>query len=177
MEHLSTRAGVEFVASNPSVRGTITPHHLACDRGDLLANGLRPDLYCKPIINSPEDRAALVGAATSGSIQFFLGTDSAPHPATHKYSGRAKPGIFNAPFALEVVAEVFHQADALNRLARFTSINGALHYGFDEATTGLRLSRRTELDSQPEGRIVTAAGDEVRIFGVDEAARWRIESV
>jgi dihydroorotase len=173
VEHLSTRAGVEFVESHPSVRGTITPHHLSCDRTDLLANGLRPDLYCKPVLNTTDDREALVAAATSGSTQFFLGTDSAPHPTSQKYSEVARPGIFNAPFALEVVAEVFYQADALDRLERFTSVNGALHYGFEVASRQVRLVRaaRTEPTSD---RVVTASGDEVRIFGLAEAALWQV---
>lgn len=183
VEHLSTRAGVELVQSFANVRGSITPHHLSCDRSDLLANGLRPDLYCKPIINSPADREALVAAATSGSPDFFLGTDSAPHPASDKYAPSAKPGIFNAPFALEVVAEVFHQAGALDRLEAFTSLNGCRHYGFKVADARIRLTRQepgddgvAPADGPPE-EVVTAAGDRVRIFGVAEARRWTVEPV
>jgi dihydroorotase len=181
VEHLSTRAGVEFVSSHRSVKGSITPHHLSCDRSDLLANGLRPDLYCKPIINSADDRRALVAAATSGSADFFLGTDSAPHPRSDKHADRARPGIFNAPFALPVVAEVFHQAGALDRLERFTSVNGCAHYGFEPATARLHLRRVTGDESRPDARggpiadtVVTAGGATVRIFGVDEARRWTV---
>ena len=176
VEHLSTGAGAQFVADHPSARGTITPHHLSCDRSDLLANGLRPDLYCKPIINSAEDREALVAAATSGSPDFFLGTDSAPHPSTDKYRGQVKPGIFNAPFALPVVAEVFAQADALDQLEAFTSLNGCRHYGFDPARAKLRLTRNeAATDSAPIDTITTAGGATVRLFGVREAALWQID--
>ncbi len=178
VEHLSTRAGVEFVEANDMVRGSITPHHLACDRADLLANGLRPDLYCKPIINSADDRRALVAAATSGSPRFFLGTDSAPHPSSHKYNAQAKPGIFNAPFAMPVVAEVFHQADALDRLEAFTSINGCLHYGFDVSPLRLRLTRSGAADAPAvPDTVVTAEGETVTIFGTSEARLWSVESL
>ena len=178
VEHLSTRAGVEFVEANESVRGSITPHHLACDRSDLLANGLRPDLYCKPIINSADDRQALVDAATSGSPRFFLGTDSAPHPATHKHTGQAKPGIFNAPFALPVVAEVFHSAGALDRLEAFTSVNGCKHYGFEVSPDRLSLKRQGPAgELAVPDTVTTAEGDVVTIFGTAEARLWSVEPV
>ena len=181
VEHLSTRAAVELVQASGDVRGSITPHHLSCDRSDLLANGLRPDLYCKPIINSPDDREALVAAATSGSPQFFLGTDSAPHPASDKYAPTAKPGIFNAPFALPVVAEVFHQAGALDRLEGFTSHHGCRFYGFEPADSRIRLTRVEQGDDPPVGepldRVTTADGRTVTIFGVAEARRWRVDQL
>lgn len=178
VEHLSTAAGADFVSDHPSVRGSITPHHLSCDRSDLLANGLRPDLYCKPIINSAEDRRALVAAATSGSPDFFLGTDSAPHPSSHKHTDQAKPGIFNAPFALPVVAEVFHQNGALDRLEAFTSVNGCRHYGFDVSPAKLRLTRsETGVEEAPPAEVTTSDGSTVRIFGVAEAQRWRVEEL
>ncbi|MEM7340176.1 MAG: dihydroorotase [Actinomycetota bacterium] len=180
VEHLSTAAGAAFVADHPQVKGSITPHHLRCDRTDLLANGLRPDLYCKPIINSPEDREALVAAATSGSDSYFLGTDSAPHPNTHKHTAVAKPGIFNAPFALPVVAEVFHHAGALDQLEAFTSINGCRHYGYPVATDRLRLTRTDLPDvagEEPAAELVTADGAVVTIFGVAEARLWNVEPV
>jgi len=172
VEHLSTKSGAEFVLANDNVSGSITPHHLACDRSDLLANGLRPDLYCKPIINSADDRRALVAAATSGSPDFFLGTDSAPHPGAHKYGPEAKPGIFNAPFALSVVAEVFHQADALDNLEAFTSLNGCRHYGFKPSDARIRL-RRTAPESVAT-EVITSGGAVVKIFGVAEASLWSV---
>jgi dihydroorotase len=171
---------VELVSAQRSVKGSITPHHLSCDRSDLLANGLRPDLYCKPIVNSAADRRALVAAATSGSPDFFLGTDSAPHPSSHKYTDQVSPGIFNAPYAMAVVAEVFYQAGALDRLERFTSINGCVHYGFEPATAKLHLRRVADPDDSDVAdydvadSVVTAKGATVRIFGTAEARRWTI---
>ncbi|MGF1595958.1 MAG: dihydroorotase [Acidimicrobiales bacterium] len=176
VEHVSTRAGVDFVTTHDSVCGSITPHHLACDRTDLLANGLRPDLYCKPIINSPDDREALVEAATSGSPSFFLGTDSAPHPQADKYAERAKAGIFNAPFALPVVAEVFHGRRRLDRLEGFASHHGCRAYGFEPSAERLRLTRRAPMDGEPiVDEVTTSGGDVVRIFGTAEARRWSLE--
>ena len=172
VEHISTSAGIEFVKGHDNMAGTITPHHLACDRSDLLANGLRPDLYCKPILNSPQDRVALVEAATSGDSRFFLGTDSAPHPSTHKYRETASAGVFNAPYAIPVVAEVFYQAGSVNQLSRFLSLNGCAHYRCEPPTETLRLRRRNDLGQPPVGQVVTESGQTVTIFGVDAARRW-----
>lgn len=177
IEHISTAAGIDLARDHAQAFGSITPHHLACDRSDILANGLRPELYCKPVINSSENREALVAAATSGDATFFLGTDSAPHPLSQKEARVAKAGIFNAPYALEVTAEVFHRADALDQLGAFVSTNGAARYGVEPATEQLRLTRvaeATESESEPPGLLRTTAGDEVRLFGVAEAAQWII---
>ena len=172
-------AGVEFVTDHspgPAARSPRTT--CRCDRSDLVANGLRPDLYCKPIINSAEDRAPW-WRRPRRAPQFFLGTDSAPHPSAHKYTDRAKPGIFNAPFALPVVAEVFHQAGALAHLEAFVSLNGCGHYGYPPSGEKLRLTRVADGcastgDPVPDS-VVTADGQQVVIFGVDEARRWRVE--
>lgn len=173
VEHLSTSHGVDLVRSFEQAFGSITPHHLACDRSDILANGMRPELYCKPVINSAAHKRALVEAAISGDPKFFLGTDSAPHPLSAKETRVAKAGIFNAPYALHVTAEVFHRAGALDRLGAFTSINGALRYGRPIAEDSLVLHRHEVGDEVP-GTITTSTGDRVRLFGVDEAARWTI---
>ncbi len=173
VEHISTRAGLEFVAAHEGFAGSITPHHLTCDRSDILANGLRPDLYCKPVINSREERDALAAAAMSGDPSFFIGTDSAPHPLSHKETGRAKAGIFNAPYALEVVAELFHQHDSLDRLEGFLSLNGPRHYGLPVAESTITLTREEPTDPPPE-IVTTGDGVDVRIFGADAAALWTI---
>ncbi len=174
LEHVSTAAGVDFVSDHANMAATVTPHHLGRDRGHLLADGLRPDLYCKPIINSPTDRAALIAAVTSGSPSFMLGTDSAPHPTTAKYGPKAAAGVFNAPYGIEVIAEVFYQADALDRLAGFASTNGCVLYGVDAPRHELRLTRSPG-GPQPVDHLLTASGDEVVFFGVEEAALWSHE--
>ncbi len=175
VEHVSTMAGVDFVRAHPQAVASVTPHHLARERSHLLADGMRPDLYCKPVINSGADRDALVAAATSGDPSFFLGTDSAPHPTTAKYGPKAKAGAFNAAYGLEVVAEVFNSAGALHSLAAFTSSNGAAVYGVEPSEHRIKLSR-TEVDADLATSFTTDAGDEVVLFGADEAALWQVEN-
>jgi len=171
VEHVSTADGVDFVREHRGVAATITPHHLSCDRTDVLSNGLRPDLYCKPVLNSSSDRQALVAAATSGSPDFFLGTDSAPHPETSKLASRGKPGIFNAPYAMQVVVEVFAHVDRLDHLEDFVSVNGAAHYGFEPADGRLDI-RSNPADPPAPVQVIDGADGEVRIFGADAAAKW-----
>jgi dihydroorotase len=180
VEHVSTRAGVELVTAHPRMAASITPHHLARQRSDLLADGMRPDLYCKPVINSGDDQVALVDAATSGDPAFFLGTDSAPHPSSDKYGPRAKAGIFNAAYGLEVVAEVFAQRGRLDSLAAFASQNGAAVYGFEPARERIRLERVDEGSAGielPSERLVTSGGQEIVLFGAGEAGHWRVSPV
>src|SRR5499426_4215443 len=108
LEHLSSKEGVEFVASAaPQVGGTITPYHLMLTRTDWLGYGLRPYMYCMPVIKRREDRDALRKAATSGASCYFLGTDSAPHPVTKKLAVVGSAGLFNSPVAIESYAQVF----------------------------------------------------------------------
>lgn len=178
IEHVSTAAGVDLVLSYEQLAGTITPHHLAKDRGDLLAAGLKPDLYCKPIINSPTDRKRLVEVATTGESSFCMGTDSAPHPTTAKYGPSGAAGVFNAAYGLEAVAEVFFQAGQLDNLSKFVSHNGVAIYGVQPPTTKLRLTRIEDGPaSSPPDRLVTDTGDEVVHFGVDDAALWTVEGL
>jgi dihydroorotase len=173
VEHVSTAAGVELVRSRPGTAATITPHHLARERSDLLADGMRPDLYCKPVINSEQDRLRLVEAATSGDTAFCLGTDSAPHPTTAKYGPKAKAGVFNAAYGLEVVAEIFHENGALDQLSAFVSGNGCAIYDVDAPTDTITL-RRTPVDTELATQFTTTAGDDVVLFGVEEAMRWSV---
>jgi len=176
VEHVSTKDGLDFVADHPGTAATITPHHLARDRSDLLAQGMKPDLYCKPVINSADDQRALIAAATSGEPSFMLGTDSAPHPTTAKYGPTAKAGVFNAAYGLEVVAEVFHQAGALDTLPAFVSANGCEIYGVDVPSTSLRLERR-EVDPDLATTLTTNSGDHVVLFGASEATLWQVSPV
>ncbi len=177
VEHVSTAAGVEFVSAHPRVAASVTPHHLARERSDLLADGMRPDLYCKPIINSRADQEALIAAVTSGDAAFFLGTDSAPHPTTDKYGPRAKAGVFNAAYGLEVVAEVFHRAGCLDALGAFVSSNGSAIYGVEPSTERLRLERQDVPRSSAVMTLATATGAEVVHFGTEEAVFWTVNPV
>lgn len=174
LEHVSTAIGVDFVRSHRNVTATITPHHLTCDRSDMLAGGLRADLYCKPVINTSRDRAALVAAATSGDPDFYLGTDSAPHPVGDKYRRLGKPGIFSSPTALSVVADVFDQAGRLDQLESFVSVNGAAAHGLAPATHHLQLTRIGHAGGQDNDHITTSEGDRVDVFGPAGGRRWAV---
>jgi len=143
LEHVTTAEVVNFVRSGPETLGaTITPHHLLYNRNALLAGGIRPHLYCLPVLKRERHRLALVEAATSGHPRFFLGTDSAPHALGTKECGCGCAGIFSAHAALELYAEVFDRAGALDRLEGFASRHGAEFYGLPMNQGRIRLVRR-----------------------------------
>jgi len=127
LEHVTTRQAVEFVTQAPAnVAATITAHHLLHNRGAMFQGGLRPHYYCLPVLKREEHRLALVKAATGGNPKFFLGTDSAPHARRAKEAACGCAGIYTAHAALELYAEIFEAAGALDRLEAFAS-----HFGPD----------------------------------------------
>ncbi len=129
LEHLSTQEGVEFVQSSPAnIAATLTPQHLLYNRNALFAGGLRPHYYCLPVPKRENHRQALLKAATSGNPKFFLGTDSAPHLRQAKEASCGCAGCFTAPIAMELYAEAFAQAGALDKLEAFSSFYGADFY-------------------------------------------------
>jgi dihydroorotase len=128
-EHITTRRAVEFVrAARAGVAATITPQHLLMNRNALFAGGIRPHLYCLPVLKTEDDRAALLEAATSGDPRFFLGTDSAPHARHTKEAACGCAGIFSAHAAIELYAEVFDSVGRLPLLPGFASEFGADFY-------------------------------------------------
>ncbi len=142
LEHVTTRDGVQFVHEAPAnVAATLTPQHLLYNRNALLAGGIRPHYYCLPVLKRESHRQALVQAATSGSPKFFLGTDSAPHPRPAKESDCGCAGCFSAPLALELYAEAFERAGALDRLEAFASHHGADFYGLPRNRCTVTLER------------------------------------
>jgi len=141
-EHVTTAEAVEFVRHGPdTLAATITPHHLLYNRNAMLAGGIRPHLYCLPVLKRERHRQALVDAATSGHPRFFLGTDSAPHPMGDKESACGCAGAYSAHAALELYAEVFENAGALDRLEGFASHHGPDFYGLPRNQTRVRLHR------------------------------------
>ena len=141
-EHITTRTAVQFVkAARPGIAATITPQHLLLNRNALFAGGLRPHHYCLPVLKSEADREALVSAATSGDQRFFLGTDSAPHARQAKETAYGCAGIFSAHAAIELYAEAFEAAGALDRLQGFASEYGADFYGLPRNTNTISLTR------------------------------------
>ncbi|HQU49156.1 MAG TPA: dihydroorotase [Casimicrobiaceae bacterium] len=142
LEHVTTREAVQYVAAAPpTVAATITPQHLLWSRNAMLVGGIRPHLYCLPILKRDLHRRSLVEAATSGSPKFFLGTDSAPHARDTKEHACGCAGCYSAPVAMELYAEAFDTAGALGRLEGFASLHGEAFYGLpvhDETITLVR---------------------------------------
>ena len=141
-EHITTQEAADYVAdSGPHTAATITAHHLLYNRNALFTGGLRPHYYCLPVLKKERHRQALVRAATSGSAKFFLGTDSAPHAAVMKEQSVCGAGCFTAPAALELYAEAFEAAGALDQFEAFASHHGADFYGLPRNTGTVTLKR------------------------------------
>ena len=139
-EHITTRAAVHFVqGSRAGVAATLTPQHLLMNRNALFAGGIRPHHYCLPVLKSQADREALLAAVASGDARFFLGTDSAPHARGAKEAACGCAGIFSAHGAIELYAEAFESAGALERLEAFASEHGADFYRLPRNTGRLTL--------------------------------------
>jgi len=142
IEHLTTRQAVQFVRdASPCVVGTITAHHLLLNRTAMFEGGLQPHRYCLPVLKREEHRLALIEAATSGHPGYFLGTDSAPHSRKAKEASCGCAGIYTAHAAIELYAEVFEQAGALERLEAFASFHGADFYGLPRNEQHITLEK------------------------------------
>jgi dihydroorotase len=143
LEHITTKQGAQYVAeAGERTAATITAHHLLYSRNALFAGGLRPHYYCLPVLKREEHRRALVAAAISGSARFFLGTDSAPHAAQLKEHASGCAGCYTAFNALELYAEAFDAAGALDKLEAFASLNGAAFHGLARNLGTVTLRRR-----------------------------------
>ncbi len=142
LEHITTAEGVAFVqAHEAQVGGSVTPQHMLLNRNALFEGGLRPHRYCLPVLKRERHRAAIVEAVTGGDRRFFLGTDSAPHAKGAKESACGCAGVYSAPHALGLYAEVFEQAGALDRLEAFASLNGAAFYGLEPNAEHITLEQ------------------------------------
>jgi dihydroorotase len=171
VEHATTRDAVQFVRdAPPTVAATLTPQHLAYSRNALFAGGLRPHLYCLPILKREEHRRALVEAATSGNPKFFLGTDSAPHPQHVKESACCGAGCYSSPLALPLYAEVFEAAGALDRLEGFASVHGPRFYRLPVNEATVTLVREPW---QVPGEY-TFGPDKVVPLRAGETMRWKV---
>jgi dihydroorotase len=142
MEHITTHEAAAFVERAPgNVGATITAHHLLMNRNAIFAGGIQPHHYCLPVLKREPHRRALVKAATSGNPKFFLGTDSAPHARGAKECACGAAGIYTAHAALELYAEAFEAADALDKLEAFASRHGADFYGLPRNTGRVTLEK------------------------------------
>jgi dihydroorotase len=171
LEHITTEEAVDYVGSaGPNLAATITAHHLVINRNAIFAGGIRPHLYCLPIAKREKHRRALRRAAISGNPRFFLGTDSAPHPVSAKETACGCAGIFTAPCALEIYAEVFEEEGALDRFEAFAALNGPAFYRLpvNEARVTLRREPFAVLENigEPETALIP--------FRAGETLRWRL---
>jgi dihydroorotase len=142
-EHVTTAEAADFVAAQgPNVAATVTPQHLLLNRNALFSGGIRPHHFCLPVLKRERHRAALVAAATSGSPKFFLGTDSAPHARARKEAACGCAGIYSAHAAIELYAEAFEAAGALDRLEAFASFHGPDFYRLPRNRTTITLRRQ-----------------------------------
>jgi dihydroorotase len=172
MEHITTRDGVDYVRSNAQdLAATITTHHLVINRNHILAGGIRPHYYCLPVAKREEHRLALRAAATSGDARFFLGTDSAPHTDPLKESACGCAGCFTAPNTLSILAHVFEEENALERLEGFTSLHGPAFYGLPPNEARITLTKGDPI-AYP-ARIETGDGP-VTVFDPGFALHWRV---
>lgn len=171
MEHLTTQEAVQFVESAAkNIAATLTPQHLLYNRNAMLAGGMRPHFYCLPILKREHHRQALLKAATSGNPKFFLGTDSAPHLTGLKENACGCAGCYSAHAALELYAEAFEQAGALDKLEGFASFYGADFYGLPRNTATVTLEKQAwTVPAQ-----YAAEGVSITPLQAGEVINWRL---
>ena len=174
MEHITTGEGAAYAAAgDDTLAATITTHHLIINRNHILAGGIRPHYYCLPVAKRETHRLALRRAATSGNARFFLGTDSAPHPDHLKEHACGCAGCFTATNTLSILAQVFEEEAALDRLEAFTSLNGARFYGLPPNADRITLTRGAPV-TYP-AKIETGAG-QVTVFDPGFPLHWKVTS-
>lgn len=176
LEHVTTAEGVAVVRANAGrMAGTITPQHLLYDRNELFRGGLRPHMYCLPILKRSTHKAALRAAATSGEASFFLGTDTAPHMRHLKETACGCAGVFSAPTAIEAYLKVFAEENALDCFEAFASLNGPAFYGLPANETRVTWQEKPRLVAEAvpvegQGEIVTLFGGETVAWSPADAA-------
>ena len=171
LEHITTSEAAEFVAqAGDNVAATITPQHLLYNRNHMLAGGIRPHLFCLPILKRDTHQQALIAAATSGNKKFFLGTDSAPHIQGRKESSCGCAGCFSHHAAIELYAEVFEQADALDKLEAFASKHGADFYSLPYNSETILLKR----DPWELPATIPYDGSQLVPLGASTTLNWKL---
>jgi dihydroorotase len=172
LEHITTADAADFVRdAGPQVAATITPQHLIINRNAIFDGGIRPHAYCLPVAKRERHRLAVRAAAVSGSLKFFLGTDSAPHGVARKEAACGCAGIFNAPFALESYMQVFDAEDALDRFEGFASEHGPRFYGLPLNEGSVTLERGEVVVPQRIGEGI----DALVPFHAGETLGWRLK--
>ncbi|MFT6310054.1 MAG: dihydroorotase [Porticoccus sp.] len=173
-EHITTKDAVDFVINAPAnIGATITPQHLLYNRNDMLAGGMRPHFFCLPILKRNIHQQSLVTAATSGNPKFFLGTDSAPHTKNTKEAACGCAGCYTSNTAIELYAQIFDEADALDKLEAFASFNGPDFYNLPRNTAKVKLSRQ----SQVVPASLDFAGEELVPLLGGQTISWQAELI
>ena len=174
LEHITTQDAVLYVNDgNKNLAASITPHHLTLNRNALFIGGIRPHNYCLPILKREIHRKALLKAAISGDPKFFLGTDTAPHLVTDKESDCGCAGIFNATYCLPVLTQIFDKKKSIKNLEKFTSMNGAMHYGCkinEEKIKLIKLTRPIKLKEN-----LYFKNKRIQIFKPDFDIFWKVQ--
>jgi dihydroorotase len=172
LEHITTSEGINFVLTHGSnVAGTLTAHHLLLNRNAIFAGGVRPHHYCLPILKRETHRQALLKAATSGSPKFFLGTDSAPHAKSTKEAACGCAGCYTAHAGIELYAEAFDEANALDQLEGFASLHGPDFYGLPRNRDGITLLRE---DWTVPAQLDYLGADPLVPLRAGETIRWKL---
>jgi dihydroorotase len=164
LEHITTAHAAEFVGAAPAnVAATVTAHHLLYNRNAMFLGGIRPHYYCLPVLKRETHRQALIAAATGGNPKFFLGTDSAPHARHAKENACGCAGIYTAHAAIELYAEAFELAGALDRLEAFASFHGPDFYGLPRNPDKITLRREPHIlpSGHAAGVVPLRAGESV----------------
>ena len=170
-EHITTKDAAQFVLeADQHIGATITAHHLLLNRNHMLVGGIRPHLYCLPVLKRESHRKALIEAAISGNPKFFLGTDSAPHAIKNKESACGCAGIYTAHAAIELYAEFFEQENALDKLEGFASQFGADFYKLPRNTGKITLEK-SPWKVPPSFPV---ENDAIRPFRANETIAWRV---
>ncbi|MFH1044619.1 MAG: dihydroorotase [Pseudomonadota bacterium] len=172
LEHITTREAVEYVAGSPAnIAASVTAHHLLMNRNAMFQGGIRAHHYCLPPLKRETHRQALVQAATGGSPKFFLGTDSAPHERRNKEAACGHAGIYTAHAAIELYAEAFEAAGALDKLEAFASFHGADFYRLPRNVEKIILRR----ESWQVQSSIALGDDELVPLRAGEHLAWRLQ--
>ena len=175
LEHITTNDAALYVSKgNKNLAASITPHHLALNRNSMFVGGIRPHYYCLPVLKKEPHRLALIRAATKGDKRFFLGTDSAPHLDSSKIHDCGCAGVFNASFAIEILAQLFDNEHELKNLESFVSLSGAEFYGLPHNRENIILFKSDKKLEIPK-KLQTSEGD-ITLFDPLMPIYWHIKN-
>ena len=174
LEHITTKDSVTYVnEGNKNLVASITPHHLALNRNAIFIGGIRPHNYCLPILKREMHRQSLVKAASSGNPKFFLGTDTAPHLKRDKENACGCAGVFNATYCIPILTQIFDNEGSLDKLEKFTSINGAKHYGLK--INHEKISITKEIDPIKFDKFLNIDCEKIMIFEPNFPVFWKVK--